>query len=144
MTDRLSSEQRSRLMSRVRNKNTAPEIKVRSVLHRMGYRFRLHRRDLPGQPDIVLPRHRKAIFVHGCFWHQHRGCRKSARPTTRTKFWNDKLDGNVRRDTESIGALRRSGWTPLVVWECQVGDEKTLRKSLHRFLSEEHRRVVPK
>src|SRR5262245_34234702 len=98
MADRFTAEQRSRNMSRVRGRDTQPEIIVRKLLHRLGYRFRLHRKGLPGKPDIVLPKYRTAIFVHGCFWHGHPGCRRSARPTTNVEFWNRKIDGNVERD----------------------------------------------
>jgi len=126
---------RSRLMARVRSKDTKPELIVRSVAHRMGYRFRLHRRDLPGTPDLVFVRHRKVIFVHGCFWHRHRGCYKCTAPKTRPHFWQDKFDQNVQRDIRSVLALEALGWDVLTVWECQTADVRTLAESLSRFLS---------
>ncbi len=133
MPDRLSKKERSRLMSRVKNKNTRPELLVRSILHRMGYRFRLHRRDLPGAPDIVLPRHRKVIFVHGCFWHGH-DCPRGKRPSTRTEFWDAKLDVNIARDRANREALEKRGWKVMVVWECELKDPKAVREKLRRFL----------
>src|SRR5688500_15685000 len=101
MADTFTKEQRSKIMSQVKSTNTKPEILVRQLLHRMGYRFRLHRKDLPGKPDIVLPRHHKVIFVHGCFWHGHEGCPRAARPTTNVDFWNTKIDRNVERDVRN-------------------------------------------
>lgn len=120
VSDTLSQAQRSFLMSRIRGKDTAPERQVRSLLHRMGYRFRLHRRDLPGSPDIVLPRLRTVVFVHGCFWHRHAGCRYSTTPRSRARFWRLKFERNVERDGENRAALRRLGWRVITVWECQV------------------------
>jgi DNA mismatch endonuclease (patch repair protein) len=111
---------RSALMSRIRSGNTRPEIAVRRLLHALGYRFRLHRRDLPGKPDIVLPRHRLAIFVHGCFWHQHTGCRLASKPKTRQEYWTPKLAGNVARDARAQAALRAAGWRVEVIWECDA------------------------
>ena len=133
MADPLSKEERSRVMSRVKNKNTRPEMMVRSMLHRMGYRFRLHRRDLPGAPDIVLPRHRKVIFVHGCFWHGH-DCPRGKRPSTHTEFWDAKLDANIARDRANREALEKEGWKVLVVWECELKNPKAVREKLRRFL----------
>ena len=117
---------RSKMMASVRSKNTRPELKVRSILHNSGLRFRLHRKDLPGNPDIVLPKHKKIIFVHGCFWHQHPGCPKSKRPATRIEFWNQKLDENMKRDADNIHKLEKSGWTVFVIWECQTKSEDKL------------------
>jgi DNA mismatch endonuclease (patch repair protein) len=114
------SAARSRNMSAIRGKDTAPEIVVRRALHRMGFRFRLHSTSLPGRPDIVLTRHRAAIFVHGCFWHRHDGCRFASTPSTRRKFWADKFERNVHRDWRNIQDLRRMGWRVLVVWECAL------------------------
>lgn len=136
MADRLTKKQRSRVMSRVKNKNTKPEVQVRSMLHRMGYRFRLHRRDLPGAPDVVLPRHRKVIFVHGCFWHNH-DCPRGKRPSTRIEFWNAKLDANVERDRANRKALEEQGWKVLVVWQCELKNSDTLREKLRRFMEED-------
>lgn len=134
MPDMFSSVDRSRIMSHVKSRNTAPEIAVRRLLHRLGYRFRLHRANLPGHPDIVLPRHRKVIFVHGCFWHGHRGCPRAGRPTSNTEFWNRKLDANVRRDGAAQGALVALGWQVLIVWQCETRDEMQLSSSLRQFL----------
>ena len=111
---------RSALMSRIRSSNTRPEIAVRRLLHALGYRFRLHRRDLPGKPDIVLPRHRLALFVHGCFWHQHPGCRLASKPKTRQDYWTPKLAGNVQRDQLAQEALAAMGWRVEVIWECDA------------------------
>lgn len=133
MADQFTKAQRSRVMARVKNKNTKPEVRVRSMLHGMGYRFRLHRRDLPGAPDIVLPRHNKVIFVHGCFWHSH-DCPRGKRPETRTKFWNAKLDANKRRDEKNRRDLERHGWKVLVVWECRLKEPKVVRETLGRFM----------
>lgn len=133
--DRLSKEHRSWNMSKIRGKNTLPEKAVRSLLHQLGYRFRIHRQDLPGSPDIVLPRFRAIIFVHGCFWHRHPGCKYAYTPKSRIDFWLRKFDDNIRRDKQSLQSLRRLGWRVLVVWECQTIDQKTLAKRLNRFLS---------
>lgn len=134
MTDVFAREKRSWIMSRVKGRDTKPEILVRSVIHRMGYRFRLHRRDLPGNPDIVLPRHGKVIFVHGCFWHGHVRCSRSKRPTTNRGFWNEKLDRNVERDARVQRELRSMGWKVLVVWQCETRKPEKLLEKLERFL----------
>jgi DNA mismatch endonuclease (patch repair protein) len=134
MADVFSKEKRSWIMGRVRRRDTKPEIMVRSFVHRMGYRFRIHRRELPGSPDILLPRHGKAIFVHGCFWHGHKRCPRSKRPTTSKPFWNKKLDGNVGRDERFRRALQRMGWKVLVVWECETRAPEKLLRKLVRFL----------
>jgi len=134
MTDVFSTQKRSWIMSRVKGRNTKPEILVRSFLHRMGCRFRIHRRDLPGNPDIVLPRHGKVIFVHGCFWHGHKCCPRSKRPTTNKSFWNEKLDGNIKRDERFRRTLRRMGWKVLVIWQCETRDPDRLLHKLERFL----------
>ena len=123
-------------MSRVSGKNTKPELIVRSQLHRLGYRFRLHRKDLPGKPDITLPRHQKVIFIHGCFWHGHRDCSRSKRPATNKKFWNEKLDKNIKRDNENITELQELGWKVLVIWTCEVRDMNKLNSKLLSFLDE--------
>ena len=114
--DVFSREKRSQIMSRVSGKNTKPELVVRSLLHNMGYRFRLHRKDFPGKPDITLPKHKKVIFVHGCFWHGHINCPRSKRPTSNKTFWLEKLDKNMERDKVSINNLKELGWNVLVVW----------------------------
>lgn len=118
MMDIVSPSKRSQMMSGIRGKGTKPEMRVRKVLHAAGYRFRLHRKDLPGTPDVVLPRHRLAIFVHGCFWHAHQGCSLAKIPSTRTEFWSEKLLKNVRRDAVAVERLHAGGWRVLVVWEC--------------------------
>lgn len=132
-----SKEKRSWIMSRVKGRDTKPEILVRSFVHRMGYRFRIHGRDLPGNPDIVLPRHGKVIFVHGCFWHGHNRCPRSKRPTTNKSFWNKKLDGNIKRDRRFRRSLVLKGWGILVVWQCETGDPDRLLRKLERFLHDE-------
>ena len=119
MADIVDRETRSRMMSGIRGKDTKPEILVRKALHAAGYRFRLHRNDLPGKPDIVLPRYRTVIFVHGCFWHGHM-CKHFKWPKTREDFWRAKITRNVERDREAIAALEKLGWTVKVVWECEV------------------------
>lgn len=129
MSDIYSRQRRSYVMSRIRKTDTKPEMMVRRLLHRLGYRFRLHRADLPGNPDIVLPKHHTVIFVHGCFWHQH-SCRLGKLPKSNKNYWVPKLRGNKRRDTGNRRALRRLGWKVLVVWECQVQDEAKLRQKL--------------
>lgn len=135
MTDTLSPSARSALMSRIRGKDTKPEILVRSLLHRMGLRFRLHRRDLPGSPDIVLPRHGAVVFVHGCFWHRHPRCKGATTPKWRVKFWRDKFAGNVERDKRNRRDLRRLGWKVLVVWECEMKKPQKLESKLGKFLA---------
>lgn len=132
--DRIPPDQRSEVMRQVRGKDTKPEIRVRRLLHRLGFRFRLHRDNLPGKPDIVLPKWRAVIFVHGCFWHQHPGCSRAARPTSNVEFWNKKLDRNVRRDAENIRQLEEAGWRVFVVWECLIGDDG-IGPELSRFLT---------
>lgn len=133
--DTFSPEKRSDIMSRVKSKNTKLELWVRSVLHRMGYRFRLHRKDLPGNPDIVLPKYKKAILVHGCFWHQHPGCRKATIPQNNRAYWEAKLGRNVKRDEEVKRRLGEMGWTPLTLWECEIPrEEEALRERLREEL----------
>ena len=119
MTDVLSPTQRHRCMSAVRSKDTSIERTVRSALHRQGFRFRLHVAELPGRPDVVLPRYRRIIFVHGCFWHGH-GCKKNTSPKTNRTFWSKKITANRKRDHENQIALRQSGWKVVVIWECDL------------------------
>lgn len=130
MVDTLSPEQRSRAMARVRASNTTPELRVRRALHRRGFRFRLHVRTLPGNPDIVLPRFSVIIFVHGCFWHSHRCAAGKAAPKSRLDYWLPKLEGNKRRDRKAVRALRRRGWTVITIWECQTKDDRRLQRSI--------------
>lgn len=120
MADRISSERRSLLMSRIAAKNTTPELAVRALAHAMGFRFRLHRRDLPGTPDLVFPKYRTVVFVHGCFWHRHSGCSKATTPKSNVEYWKAKFERNVERDIRAIRALGESGWRVLTVWECDA------------------------
>jgi DNA mismatch endonuclease (patch repair protein) len=121
-------------MSRIKSANTKPEIVVRSLLHRMGYRFRLHRKDLPGKPDIVLPKYKLVIFVHGCFWHQHKNCTRANVPKTNSNYWIPKLQKNVKRDKDHRKTLRKMHWNVIVVWECMVKDLDLLAKKLRKKL----------
>ena len=134
MADVLTPEQRRRCMAAIRGRNTKPEMIVRSLAHRMGYRFRLHRKDLPGRPDLVFSGRRKVIFVHGCFWHRHPRCRYATTPVTRPEFWKNKLDGNRERDLRVQRELRKIGWEVLVVWECQTRDLERLEQRLRAYL----------
>ncbi|MBT7455034.1 MAG: DNA mismatch endonuclease Vsr [Gemmatimonadetes bacterium] len=134
MSDVLTPTQRRLCMSRIRGKDTKPEIFVRSLVHRLGYRFRLHRRDLPGTPDLVFPSRRKIIFVHGCFWHQHPSCRYAAKPKTRADFWAAKLTANSDRDQHVLKDLRATGWDVLVIWECETTTEDHVAQRLISFL----------
>ena len=120
MADVHTSEQRSYNMSQIKGRNTKPEKTLRSLLHRNGFRFRIHYSKLPGRPDIVLPKYRSVIFVHGCFWHRHPGCKYAYTPKSRTDFWNEKLNGNVERDRKNIYLLKKAGWYPIIVWECEL------------------------
>lgn len=133
MVDNRTPESRSRLMARIGSKNTAPELAVRRLLHIDGYRFRLHRKDLPGRPDIVFGARRKAIFVHGCFWHAH-DCRLGALPKSRPEFWKPKRARNRARDAEAIAALKEWRWDALVVWQCETKHADELRRTLRDFL----------
>jgi DNA mismatch endonuclease, patch repair protein len=132
MVDKISREHRSRVMASVHSFNTTPEMAVRSLLHRMGFRFRVHRKDLPGRPDICLPKYRKVIFVHGCFWHGHTCVHGSRRPTNNREYWDTKLDGNIRRDADAVRALRKQGWKTLILWECELKSQ--LEARLGKFL----------
>lgn len=134
MTDRLTPEARSWNMSRIGAKNTAPEKVVRSLLHRMGYRFRLHSERLPGKPDIVLPKFRSVIFVHGCYWHRHRDCPYAYTPKSRVDFWDEKFAANVARDVRTKRALRVLGWNVLTVWECETKNAASLTTKLRNHL----------
>src|SRR5687767_1623518 len=128
--DSLTKERRSWNMSRIRGRNTKPELIVRSTLHRLGYRFRLHGRDLPGRPDIILPRHRAVILVHGCFWHRHARCKYAYTPKSNLPFWQSKFEGNARRDRIAVRRLRKLGWRVVVIWECQATDVEGLSRRL--------------
>lgn len=133
MTDRLLPEERSANMSRIRAKDTAPELLVRSTLHRLGYRFRLHRADLPGTPDLVLPKYRIAVFVNGCYWHRHPGCKYAYTPKSNVEFWQSKFAANIQRDALAVRSLELRGWRAMVVWECETKDSEALAQLLaHR------------
>lgn len=134
--DVFSIEKRSKIMAKIKGKDTKPEKIIRSLLHKMGYRFRLHRRDLPGNPDIVLPKYKKGIFVHGCFWHGHKGCPRSEKPSSNKNFWNEKLTKNIERDKQNQRKLNELGWVSLVIWQCQIkkGNISQLRQTLTSFL----------
>lgn len=135
MADIFTPQERSAIMARIKSRDTKPELLVRSLLHRMGYRFRLQRRDLPGRPDIVLPKHKAVVFIHGCFWHGHTGCARAKRPTSNTEFWIAKLDRNRERDAAAEMALKLNGWRVLVLWQCQLKDLEALQQSLTEFLN---------
>jgi DNA mismatch endonuclease (patch repair protein) len=126
----------SKRMSRIRKTNSKPEILVRQIAHRLGYRFRINRRNLPGTPDIVFPRLKKIIFVHGCFWHQHPGCRHATSPRVRADYWAPKLDRNRERDRLAIAALGELGWDVFVIWECELKDRQALERQLASFLND--------
>lgn len=134
MTDIFSPEKRSRVMSSIRSRDTGPERVVRSMLHKMGYRFRLHGAALPGKPDIILSRYRTVIFVHGCFWHRHEGCRYAYAPKSRQTFWVNKFASNVRRDRDVSVKLEQLGWHVLTVWECELRSPDQLAQKLDASL----------
>lgn len=135
MPDIFAPEKRHEIMQNVKTKNTAPEIKLRSLLHKNGFRFRVNRKDLPGKPDIVLPKYRAVIFVHGCFWHGH-DCPRGQRPQTNADFWNQKIDRNVIRDKSDVSLLESLGWRVLIVWECEIKkkNEAVLLSQVKEFL----------
>lgn len=132
--DRLSPERRGWLMSRVRSKDTTPELAVRRLVFGMGYRYRLYDKRLPGRPDLVFAGRRKVVFVNGCFWHGHRGCRYARLPRTNTDFWREKIRKNRARDRRNAALLEASGWKVLTVWQCELKDVETLADSLYEFL----------
>lgn len=123
-------------MAAIRGRDTTPEVAVRKILHRLGYRFRLHRRDLPGTPDIVLPRYRSVIFVHGCFWHRHPGCRFTTNPKTRREFWENKFRQNVERDSRQQAELAAINWLSIVVWECELREPEVLANRVDTVLKQ--------
>jgi DNA mismatch endonuclease (patch repair protein) len=135
MTDIFSPEKRSDVMAGIKGRNTKPEKIVRSLLHRMGYRFRLHCKELPGRPDIVLPRFKTVIFVHGCFWHRHKGCKFAYTPKTRTNFWISKLEANACRDQQKASELTALGWQVITIWECELQNMELLAKRLSELLT---------
>lgn len=133
-TDTLSPEERSERMGRVRDKDTKPEMRVRRLVHSMGYRYRLHHGELPGKPDLVFPERGKVIFVHGCFWHRHEGCRRCRTPKSRLEYWKPKLEKNRLRDVENQAKLREMGWDVMVVWECETEEAAGLPGRIMSFL----------
>ncbi len=135
MTDILTPEKRSWNMGRIKGFNTKPEKIVRSLLHGMGFRFRLHRKDLPGKPDIVLPKYKTVVFVHGCYWHRHAGCKYAYTPKSRVDFWMAKFEGTVKRDGKNYRLLRELGWNVIVVWECELKNIGKVSEKLLRELS---------
>ena len=136
VTDTLSPAERSARMGKVRGKDTVPEMLVRRAAHALGYRYRLHRKDLPGRPDLVFPSRRKVLFVHGCFWHRHPepSCKLARLPKSRVDFWRAKLEGNRERDLRNQAALRELGWDVLVIWECELGDQEGLNNRIRDYL----------
>ncbi len=135
MADVFSREQRSRIMSRIHGTNTKPELEVRKRLYSMGFRYRLHCSKLPGKPDIVLTKHKKAIFVHGCFWHGHQDCKRSKPPSSNVEFWRTKIGRTVERDLKNIEALIALGWQVLTVWSCETKKRELLEQKLRSFLN---------
>jgi DNA mismatch endonuclease (patch repair protein) len=133
--DSLSPERRSENMRRILGKDTGPEIAVRRLVHRMGYRYRLHAKDLPGKPDLIFRSSKKVIFVHGCFWHQHQGCRHGRLPLSRRDYWETKLSRNAARDRKHAIALQQLGWQLLIIWECEISQTERLIQRLQTFLT---------
>ena len=136
--DKITAERRSENMRRIVSKNTSPELRVRKIIRQLGYRYRIHAKSLPGKPDLVFPALRKAIFVHGCFWHLHPcpTCKDARIPKSRVEYWTEKLDRNTKRDREHLSALRKMGWKAMVIWECQIGrSEKRLTGRITKFLA---------
>jgi DNA mismatch endonuclease, patch repair protein len=134
MADKPSPERRSENMRRIKSKDMKPELLVRRLVHGMGYRYRLHRKDMPGKPDLVFGLRRKVIFVHGCFWHQHASCPEGRVPSSNESYWQPKLARNAKRDAENLANLDASGWRTLVIWECETKDAAALRRRLRAFL----------
>ena len=132
MTDHLTVKQRSWNMSRIKSKDSVPEIRVRKLLHSLGFRYKLYDPKLPGKPDLVFPKYKLALFVHGCFWHKHQGCKRSSNPSSNKEYWNAKLDRNVKRDAENKEALLDLGWNPGLIWECETKDANLLMKAVKR------------
>ena len=135
MADKISQERRSWNMSRIRGKDTGPELIVRKTLHALGFRFRLHRKDLPGRPDIVLPKYSTTIFVHGCFWHRHEGCKYAYTPKSRQEFWKDKFEKNRMRDRGVLCSLQELEWNVKIIWECETRNSDSLKRILLKSLS---------
>lgn len=133
--DTMCSQERSAIMARIKAKNTAAEMRVRRAVYRLGFRYRLHRRDLPGTPDLVFPRLRQVVFVHGCFWHQHEGCKRAHQPKSRLEYWQPKLAKNVRRDHAYMSELQQRGWRVAVIWECETASPHLLNSLIASLLS---------
>ena len=142
--DSVSPDRRSEIMSKVSGKHTAPELNVRRLLHSLGYRFRLHRKDLPGRPDIVLPKHRAVIFVHGCFWHRHVGCPNTRTPKSNVDFWERKFHDNLQRDKRVESKLDAAGWRSWVIWECECRDVEALTRRILEYLGKPRRNDLPR
>ncbi len=136
LSDKVSAETRSRIMASVRSKGTRPEMVVRRMLHRLGYRYRLHRSDLPGTPDLVFPSRNKVVFVNGCFWHSHSDCPRTRVPATNRGYWESKLDSNRKRDAKNVELLTKKGWSVATVWECQLRNLERTENQLVSFLEE--------
>ncbi len=139
MTDTVTPEVRSWTMAQVKSKDTKPEMKVRRLLHGLGYRYRLHRADLPGRPDLVFPSRRKVVFVHGCFWHNHPDCERVRIPAANRDYWLSKLERNSSRDRRNAALLKEGGWEAQTVWECQLGDLQAVAERLVSFLGRRSR-----
>ncbi|TSC87300.1 MAG: DNA mismatch endonuclease, patch repair protein [Microgenomates group bacterium Gr01-1014_16] len=134
MGDIFTKEKRSEIMSRITGKNTTPELTVRKILRKMGYKYRLNAHNLPGKPDVVIHSEKLVIFVNGCFWHNHKGCKRSSLPKTNTEFWKDKINKNVEKQKQSIKALKKLGWKILVLWQCKINNNNALLKTLSQNL----------
>lgn len=136
MADIFTPEKRSKIMSKVKQKDSKQEMFVRKLTHSMGYRYRLHKEGLPGKPDLVFPKYKKVIFVHGCFWHGHEGCRRSALPSTNVEFWRKKISGNVKRDKLTYKRLEKLGWGILIIWQCEIKqfEKENLKRKISNFL----------
>lgn len=134
--DTLEPTRRSFLMSRVLAKNTKPEVQVRRIIHSLGLRFRLHAKSLPGRPDIVMPRHRTVVFVHGCFWHRHVRCKKATTPSSNKEFWLTKFSANKLRDKRNSKKLKALGWKVVIIWECQIGDPARIEQQILRAVEQ--------
>jgi DNA mismatch endonuclease (patch repair protein) len=140
--DTLTKEHRSWNMSRIKSRDTNPEKTVRSLLHNLGFRFRIHRKDLPGKPDIVLPRYKTVIFVHGCFWHRHKGCKYAYTPKSRIDFWQKKFAENQQRDKRAKQKLQKLGWRVVTVWECETKHMQILTRRIKRLLPDKYNHPV--
>jgi DNA mismatch endonuclease (patch repair protein) len=136
MADIFPPEKRSEIMRKIKPRGSKQEIFIRKLVHSMGYRYRLHKKDLPGTPDLVFPKYKKVIFVHGCFWHGHEGCKRSALPTTNVEFWKKKISGNVKRDKSNYQRLEQLGWKYMTVWQCEIKEsqKEKLKRTISNFL----------